>query len=168
VTDDDPLAGADVGETRHVEEETAIDGYRYLPRWRHGRDRDADLEVTDARVVEREAGTNDIEVTVEGEVTKWLPPRWDQCDEPRTPRERRDQQIRTWLRRVGRALGILLPFGLTVFIMHSVMSAIYPVMIEGQTIQEPSIWPIVFLIGFAAFIVWALPHLPGRINGGHI
>jgi hypothetical protein len=58
--DDDPLEGADIGETRTVKREQTLHGINYTPNEYFGGDRNSDVELTDVEIIEAEDGIHDI------------------------------------------------------------------------------------------------------------
>jgi len=97
----DPLDGADIGTTETVTEtgEIWVGGLRHDAT--SGSDRLVDDRVTEIEVFEDEYGDTCLRVTVESDVTKRLPRRWDTAREPRTDSERQAARRKRW---VGRAI----------------------------------------------------------------
>lgn len=103
---DDPLDGADVGETRTVRRSTTLHGIDMEPQEFWGSDRLADRRIADAEVVENSEGDPiDVALTWEADLTKTLPPRWDYCRDPRTEEEEAAARRKKWLGRSKKAVG---------------------------------------------------------------
>jgi hypothetical protein len=165
---DDPLEGADVGETRHVERSKHFHGINFEPQEFFGSDRLGDAKITNVEIVENGDGkADDFIVTWEGDVTKTLPRRWDECREPRTPEEETQARRWKWLRRGIQAVSVAVPMAIAVGVSHYLMQGLDLTM-NGVDVGAPtagmtlSIFMLVMLM--FAIIRW----LPGRINGGRL
>jgi hypothetical protein len=148
---DDPLDGADIGETLTVERTEELSVWGVAPDVYFGADRDSDVEVVDAEVV-GEPGAERVKLTFEGKVTKYLAPRWDQAREPRTEEERRQARRDKRKRQLLELAAITLPFGIVSVVSLKVMQTISGEMaINGEAMQfSPEtfvpVLAIVFLI----------------------
>jgi len=170
--DQDPLAGAAVGETRTFEHEAELDTVIALPEHCFGSDRDFDVEIAAVDIVEADHPDDppNVSVTYEVEATKWLPRRWDQCDEPRTDAEARRDRVRTWASRIVSAASILFAFVIGTVVTNAVMRRFATeVTINGQTTAPPTLLDtasslaIVFMLGIA---MMALLKRTAGISGG--
>jgi hypothetical protein len=165
---DDPLDGADVGETRHVERSKHFHGTNYEPREFYGSDRLGDPKITDIEIVEGEDGNaDDFIVTWEGDMTKTLPRRWDSCREPRTHEEETQARRRKWLRRGIQAVSVAVPMAIAVGVSHYLMQGLDLTM-NGVDVSAPTAGMTlsIFILGMLMFAI--IRWLPGRINGGRL
>jgi len=167
----DPLEGAAVGETRTWEHQVTVDTVEMLPREAFGGDRELQrAEVADVEVVpaDHPEDPDDVRIRYEVETTKHLPPRWDRCNEPLTAAEQKRERARTWGRRIGRAMPVLVVLMVsTAFSVALTNELTQSLTINGEPVggQGPAaIAPAVLLVGIAAAIVFALPYLPRRIH----
>lgn len=168
MTDDeqDPLAGAAVGETRTVDGETKTWTRHVLPGDLHGVDREADIRIENAEVVTDEYGDTHVRLEYEADVTQYLPRRWDECNQPRTEREEQAERwsrVRRFAAPVVGGLGSLTIVGL---VAHRVASATFSeISINGQAATPPtlaeSFGMLAVIVGLALFLLWALQYLPG-------
>lgn len=162
---EDPLEGADVGETRHVSESKHFHGINYEPDSLWGSDRVGDISITEIEIVENDEGNDDFVVTWEADLTKRLPRRWDECREPRTAEEETQARRSKWLRRAGRFAALAIPMGIATALTYEVMGAA-ATSINGVEVGQPPIGGMVMLFAVMLFIAFALPYLPGKVNGG--
>jgi hypothetical protein len=163
---EDPLEGADVGETRHVERSKHFHGINFEPRELHGSDRLGDATITNIEIVEGDDGeADDFVVTWEGDMTKTLPRRWDSCREPRTPEEETQARRRKWLRRGIQTISVAVPMAIAVGVSHYLMRGLDLTM-NGVDVGAPTAGMAlsIFLLGMLMFAI--IRWLPGRMNGG--
>lgn len=164
MTDDDPLDGADIGDTATVREESEIwVGDGLTNQFSVGTDRFADTEVVDMSVRIDEYGEQYIKVTTESKVTKTLPRKWDQCKEPRTASERRQRRLATWGSRIAQLLPIPVTLGIGLAVTHRVMSRLDgEVMFGGDPLTYSAIdlIPVVMIVLISVAVVFAVPRLP--------
>ena len=99
MTSDDPLDGADIGETVAISETQDIWLGQLESEHAKGSDRLSERNIEDVEVVTDDFGEQVLRVTVGSDVTKRLPRRWDYASEPRTESERQKQRRKTWKRR---------------------------------------------------------------------
>lgn len=139
--DQDPLEGADVGETRTVRRSKTLHGINMEPMEFFGTDRQADIRVADLELVEDDEGDlHDVEITWEADLTKNLPRRWDRCTEPRTEGEEKQARRRKWLNRISRASAVILPLVVSYAIgIHVVEGAFENITINGEP-MGPVTW----------------------------
>ena len=172
-TDDDPLAGAAIGETRTIRRSKTLSGIDLEPREFWGSDRQRDVSIADVEIVsdEHDDDIDDIRVAWEGEVTKTLPPRWDQCNEPRTDDERRDERRTRWAKKIIAAALLLVPIGIASVATYYLMQGLSGSMtINGEPVTAPT--PVelaasfALLMGITLVILWGikggLPRRRGR------
>lgn len=163
---EDPLEGADVGESKFVSETRTIHAIDLQPDAFRGSDRFGEVTVGDIEVVEDEYGDDEIQITLEGEVTKQLPARWDYHREPVTEAEKIKAKRRTWSRRVGRAVATLVPIGIATVASWNVMGALRSDMtINGEPVAalEPQVFYLLFVfmvLAASAIYLW-LPGIAG-------
>jgi len=159
--DDDPLKGADVGETVAVSEVKEIHAIDLEPDAFRGTDRFADYKVT---VTERDDGT--VEIHYDGEVTKRMPRQWD-SDYWQHSTGTDGGRLPTWL---GTAVGAATAFSVAVVVYTEVAAQLAgrtePVELTGPPF-DPVSWlslvPIVLLI---VVISWGINGgFPGMIGG---
>lgn len=164
----DPLEGADVGETRTVNRETTVPGIDLEPREFWGRDRQRELSNVDVDLVQNdEDDIPDVKVTWEAEVTKNLPPKWDQCNEPRTPEEERQERRWKWISRGVKAAGVLLPLAGAAWLATYLTNATLAGMtIDGEPVSPVGVEAALPVIALAVLMYLAIRYAPGRINGG--
>jgi len=161
--EDDPLDGADVGETKTIRESVELHTIDFEPDVYRGSDRFVDSEIESVDVIEDEYGEKKLVVNFEGEVTKALPRTWDYSREPLTEQEQKAEQRKKWLRKLlitGVPTVGTLAIG-TVVTYH-VMDALSAsgMTINGEAVQTPGIWSFVLVLGLAVFIIWAIQWLP--------
>lgn len=166
-SDDDPLEHADVGEAVTVSRDVELSTIDFEPDVFYGSDRTVEHDAVDARLVENDEGYHDVVVTFQGEMVKTLPYRWDQCREPRTPAEEREQQKqqrrKKWRRRVSMAIGTLIPMVVATFVTNDIMSRVAG---RGpfEGVAAPGLGEIagivVGLVLFALFVLWAIRVMP--------
>ena len=162
----DPLDGLGIGESVTVQETSKI----YLSdletqHW-FGSDRESESRLSDINLRENEYGDKYLDVTVESEITRTWPRRWDDLYE-------HGQRVRT--RREGTTLGWTgqaISFGIVLaFAAFAVWIATRTVQkLEGTTIEftatvMPSFFDMALVVAFIAFLVWSIPRLPGMIGG---
>jgi hypothetical protein len=163
---DDPLDGADVGETRHVERSKHFHGINFEPREFYGSDRLGDASITNIEIVENGDGkADDFIVTWEGDVTKTLPRRWDECREPRTAEEEANAQKRKWLRRGIQTISVAVSMAIAVGVSHYLMSGLDLTM-NGVAVGAPSAGMTLSIFVLLMLMFSIIRWLPGRINGG--
>jgi hypothetical protein len=173
MSDDDPLDGAAVGETRtvrHTEEFPLWDAVwdsEFL-----GDDRQVrDIEIADAAVVGPE-GNEYVVIEFEGEAMKTLPRgAFSVVEEPEPASQSGSSRWRRSLAWVTQAISILLPLTFAVLVAHLSMQALsQDVMINGQELTAPPLWQV---LGFAWFalvifilILWGVAGgLPRPVGG---
>ena len=166
---DDPLEGADIGETVTVSETTDIWVGGLEADATEGSDRIADSEVVGSEVVTDEYGDQHLRVTVESDVTKRLPRLWDRSDAPRTDSERAQARRKKWGRWGVTALttGSTLLFGLAVT-NHLMRRLSGEVTINGAGLTY-TVWdlvPVVVILLLAVAFVGAMVHAPRMSTGG--
>jgi len=169
MTDADPLADADVGETVTIENTEQVWIDRFEDPNARGGDRFRQSRVTNVELVEDEYGDPSVAVTVESDVTKRLPRRWDACREPRTDSERKQARRERWGSRLARLLPIPVTLGLGLVVTNYVMKGAA----RGMTVNgEPltySPWdlvPLVAIVVLAVAVVRAMVHGPRMGQGG--
>jgi hypothetical protein len=166
---DDPLEGADIGETATVTEESELWLGDYADfEATVGSDRIADHEVVEIEPYTDEHGDQMLRLTVESEVTKTLPHRWatglDPADVPEDP-----DSGRGWLKpaiHIAVHLGIVA--GILLVLRHVVNTT------ASATVTFPAVemtvWdlagPAVVLTLLVTVIVYGLQGgLPRRVGG---
>jgi len=164
MTDDsDPLDGADVGETKTVRNTSQLWLGRLASEDGAGSDRFADHRLVDATVVTDEYGDEMLRVTVESDVTKRLPHRWDTCREPRTDDERASQRRATWVRRGITAVATAIPLAIGVVVTNAVARSMGSVTMNGETVTMPTgveLAPVVAIVAIVVAIVYGIRYLP--------
>jgi hypothetical protein len=166
---DDPLADADIGETREIVVENEAPLIDVEPDEFWGPDRDGAVESVDAELIECDDGSQFVRFTYEGEAMKVLPKHWDTCREPRTDEELSAKRRTAWMRRLGMAVGVIVPMSLSVLITDHMMQAISgELTINGQPVAAPSL-SFISLILFAGVVValvfWAVSGgMPPRVK----
>jgi len=168
-SDDDPLDGAAVGETRTDEHTVTLSTVTYTPSEWYGTDRDVEMSVADVEIVDADHPDDPecVKVTYEAELTQHLSHNWDYCKEPRTETEEQREQKRQWRKKWGRrvslAIGTLIPIVVTVFVTDGIMSRVSG---EGpfEEVAAPGLGEIIGIVGFlllfALFALWAIQRLP--------
>lgn len=169
--DDDPLDGADVGETRTVRRELYLHGVDMEPVEFYGMDRSADIRIADLEVCENSEGEpRDVRITWEADVTKHLPPRWDQATEPRTVEEMRVARRTRWLKTAARALAVLLPVGIALGVAYWMMQGLDgSVTINGEPLRPPPVLETLPVVLLVVVIVWLISWgvrggFPGKVK----
>lgn len=167
MSENDPLDGADVGETKTVERSKTLHSATYEPGVYYGSDRIGSAEIADVEIVEDEYGEDAIRVTWEGDLTKALPPNWDHHREPVTERELRQERRKKWKGRAGRAAQILIPAAICVGIAAHVMNTISgEVTMNGEPVGTPGFESIAFVFGLVVIIMLGVQYAPRTIRGG--
>lgn len=155
--DSDPLDGAAIGETRTVRESKTLHGINFEPLVYAGSDRQGMAEIVDVEIVkdDRDGYCDDIRVTWEGDITKTLPPRWDQCNEPRTEKEHKTAKRKKWIGRVITAVAAILPVAIAVAITIPVTERVFDgsLTINGEPMTMPSVWEILPMLGLILLLV---------------
>lgn len=162
MTADDPLDGADVGETRTVRRSKTLHGINFEPCEFYGSDRQADIRITDLEVVEdeREGYADDVRITWEADLTKRLPRNWDRHTEPVTAGEKRQQRRKKWLGRIAQAAALAIPFGIASAIAAYTAQGLEGMTINGEPMTVPpfvELLPALLLVfGLAGLIMWTI------------
>lgn len=177
---DDPLDGADLGETHHVEETSMIWAFNQ-PSHTYGSDRDSDVELVDTEVVRDEDGRVDaIRLHWEGDITKTLPRGYNRIAVPSgsehvgdpVAHRRRKQRREKWVGRLKQGLGLGIPvLGSTFVALHVINATASQISINGDTLGPITFAeaapPMLLIVILAAVIVWGLQGgFPG-MAGGH-
>lgn len=154
---DDPLDGAAVGETRTVRKSKTLSGINFEPRAFYGSDRQGRPRIVNVEVVtdEHDDDVDDVRVTWEAEMTKCLPPRWDECDEPRTPKEARHERRSRWIGRVMGVISGMVPFVIAALIGLTTTNALAD---RSSNVEAVSITfsDLIILIGFVTAFVYVV------------
>jgi hypothetical protein len=160
---DDPLEGADIGETVAVENQSELWlGELADHDQTAGSDRYATHELADAEIRTDEYGDKHLVVTVESEVTKKLPRRWDDCREPRTDEEAQQARRRRWIGGILKHGSTVAIFGIAAAIATKVTNeAMSNLVIDGS--QAPTLgWEfVVTMMAFVGMVILALKYAPG-------
>lgn len=134
MTADDPLAGADVGETITVERETTH--YHLTPEAVRGEDRFADVDI---EAVHYDPEYDRLHIEWDAEVTKALPPRWDECREPLTDAVRTRQRRKRWAKKLLKPVLFGATTLLVVYVTHAIMNTLAgELVINGEVMHAPS------------------------------
>lgn len=152
----DPLEGADVGETRTVRRSKTLYGMDMEPMEFFGGDRQQDVRIADVEVVEdeRDGYCDDVRITWEADLTKTLPRNWDRCNEPRTADEERQERRWKWIGRGLKAAGILLPFAGAAWIATYLTNATLAGMtIDGEPVQPVGVEAALPVMALAVLLV---------------
>lgn len=164
MSDDDPLADADIGETVTVEATTELWAGDLAAEAVRGTDRFASHDIVAAEVRTNERGSQVLDVTVRSDVTKQLPRRWD-----RTPRATPTASTPSRWRHIGNLLlGAAVVTGGTVALTQRMLGAV-----AGETVTfadtAPTVGdlaPAVVVIGLLTVAIGAmLPYLTGGMGG---
>lgn len=168
---DDPLRGADVGETKTVRRTVTLYGVNMEPDVYFGDDRFGEARIVDVEIVEdeRDGYCDYIRVTWEGDLTKRLPSRWDYCRQPRTRAERVAVSREKWIGRALKAIGFALPIGLSIgvaaWLTPKVTSSLT---INGEPVTSPTPTDLTLVMlafgGFFMMLIWALKWAPGKVS----
>jgi hypothetical protein len=160
---DDPLAGADVGETREIEvtDRQSLTDTEPTEFW--GSDRLGGTDEVEAEMVVDENGERWLDVTYRGEVTKRLPRRWD---------SRRPDAVVDSYKRASkwRYLGVRIGWILGVMAVSAYVAAHIASRLDGTTITMNNplaagglVFPAVMAVVLAALIGWAIVNAPRRM-----
>jgi len=163
---DDPLDGADVGETATVSRTVELRGVDYGPGEAFASDRmHGDLKVASVDVVERDEYES-VEVTFETEVTKILPRRWDRRVAPVTDSERRQARRQKWLASASKLAAFVIPTIVSVAVGLHVINNL-AMTVNGEMVSAPDPIPFLAFVGIITAIVsYAVGGgLPRRIGG---
>jgi len=164
MSDDDPLADADIGETATVEATTELWVGDLAADAVRGTDRFATHDIAGVEVRTDERGEQVLDVTVRSDVTKQLPRRWD-----RTARATPTASTPSRWRHIGSLLlGAAVVTGVAVALTQRMMGAV-----AGETVTfadtAPTVGdlaPAVVVIGLLTVAIGAmLPYLPGGMGG---
>jgi len=171
MTSEDPLDGADIGETREVTVEQTHHGINFAPGEFVGRDREGHHDITRVEIIdpEFEGDYSDIRVVWKGELTKTLPPNWDHHTDPGTDTETRRSRRDKWATRVVKTVSTVVVFA----VVGGIATAVTNEMAQGMTVngeQLPMVgFSEVLPVLFIGVIIWAILWsgvLPGRVGGG--
>ena len=166
MTEHDPLDGADIGDTVTVTNTEEIWLGHLEAGDATGTDRISDMRVDDVEVVTNEHGDKHLAVTVESEITKRLPHRWDACQQPRTETEQREARRSVWKRRIGRVVPMAVTLGVSLAIASRMMDELAgDIVINGEPMAAPSMTSIALVFGLMLLIIVAMPYLPGGFGG---
>ena len=161
MNDADPLADADVGATVTIEHTEEIWLGQLESEHASGTDRFADRRVSNVEVVTDEYGEQYLAVTVDSDVTKRLPYRWDESAAPRTETERQQARRTKWKRRVATigvnltVVGIGLAIGVRV--MNSMAGEL---VVNGEPLPPVGWLPVATVFMVALAIVAGIQYLP--------
>lgn len=170
--DTDPLGGADIGETHTVRESVELHTVDFEPGVYYGSDRFGRASVERIEVTENEYGDETVVVTFEGELTKALPPRWDEYREPLTDAEQQAARRKVWLGRLGNAAAIVVPMlGASVLANHLMQAISGDMTVNGEAVTAPGTGEMAMITGamlvLAAVVFYAANEvLPPRVVGG--
>lgn len=165
MSEEDPLDGADIGETVRIEETVELWAGAISADETRGSDRFANHEVADIEVVEDEYGEKIVRLSVESDVTKRLPHCWSREPNPKPETEKNGGL--SWRFIAGRLAPPVVAIGIGVWVTQSMFRAL-----AGESIEfaaEPptlavSVITIVALMVVMLLVIAAIPHLP-RIGG---
>ena len=166
MTDQDPLEGADIGETVTLTETSEIWLGEIESDASFGSDRLSERRLDDVELVTNEHGDKHLQITVESEVTKTLPRRWDYSQEPRTEREEVQARRNRWKRYAKNALPILgalvLSGAIAVRITNSLAGEI---VVNGEPL--PPVAPVQMVLVFLIVILvtFGIQYLPRGLGG---
>ena len=162
-TADDPLDGADVGESATIYETVEIHPIDYESEHYYGTDRTGSADIEDVEVVENEYGEEILLLHLEGEITKTLPYRWDETYDPSDdPHEQ--SAIQQAIGRVGSAVAFLLPIGIAFTVANLVFQEIAGEMtINGEPVSTPGMGSLAFSVFLMTALIWVVYY---GVNGG--
>jgi hypothetical protein len=161
-SDEDPLAGADIGETRHDEHTVTFSTVSVTPPEWYSDDRAVEMEIADVEVVDSEHPDDpeELVVTYAAELTKELPRNWDDCREPRTEaearREKNRERLKRWGSRIATAITASLMFGLFFVIMRPIQEQMQQVTVNGEPLGSPDPMGLVVLFLIIGGITWTV------------
>jgi hypothetical protein len=171
MSDADPLADADVGETVTIEHTEEIWLGQLEADHASGSDRFGDRRVSNVEVVEDEYGDQHLAVTVESDVTKRLPRRWDTARDPRTDSERRQARRDRWARTLARLLPVPVTLGIGLAVTDRLMRRLAPrLTINGEPLgySPTDLVPIALLVLVVFLAVLVIPAMRGEFRGGSL
>lgn len=151
----DPLEGADVGETRTVRRSRTLNPIDLQPSAFWGTDRQGEARIVDVDVIQDEdhAFADEVRITWEANLTKKLPRNWDKAKEPRTEAEEKSARRRKWIKRIAGTVAVVLPFGVvTAISMYLTRSALGEISINGEPMTAPT-WPEMLPVAVPLFLV---------------
>ncbi len=168
MSENDPMDGAEIGETRTVRERIDLPVINFEPDVFYKSDRIGVSHIEDIDIVENEYGDEMLRVTFEGDLTKCLPRRWDQpiTDHPRNRRVKADSGTGRIKQLLVSAVGFFIPFGFALGLSVWLMRLMDPVTItiNGESSTFPpaitELVPVVVLVMVIGLIVWV------GLNGG--
>jgi len=151
MSEDDPMDGARVGETRTLTRTVDIYPVDYEPSEWFGRDRDRQaLRVGDTEVYTEEYGDEQLRVTIEADVTKQLPATFDSV-------ETKPSQTETpsfWKHLAGEAVALAIGVGISLGTAWWVSNTVLQeVTVNGEPLVGVSLIPVVILTLFAVILV---------------
>jgi len=169
MSDADPLADADVGETVTVDHTEELWLGQLESEHARGTDRFADRRVSNVEIVTDEHGDTLLAVTVTSDVTKQLPHAWDRCQEPRTDAERQTARRTRWARTLGRLLPIPVTLAIGLAVTDRVMRRLAPrLTIGGEPLSyaPADLLPVAVVVLVAFMVVSVMPYMPRGFGGG--
>ena len=164
MSDDDPLADADIGETATVEATTELWAGDLAADAVRGSDRFASHDIATVEVRTNERGSQVLDVTVRSDVTKQLPRRWDRA--PRgTPTASTPSR---WRHVGGLLLGAAVALGVSVALTQRMLGAL-----AGETVTFPDAAPTLLDLAPAIGVIvlltvgigTILSYLPAKMGG---
>lgn len=162
----DPLEGVNVGESVTLTETQEIWLGDLEARKAMGTDRYSEPEVVDIEIVENEYGDKHLAVTVESEVTKRLPLRWDA--EPVSSRPHTDRDASDFSRWIGPVVTIGSVIGVGV-VAASVTSRVFGsgLAIEVEPVSTTELLPgLVLMMLITLLVIWGMNGALPRFSGG--
>jgi uncharacterized membrane protein YidH (DUF202 family) len=160
MTDSDTLKNAELGETAAYENELEWYGFNTVPDDLNRRDLTQKLTDAEAEIVTNEHGNQDVVVTVEGEVMKTLPRRWESF-----PREQPSSVENTKKNTLATVLSGLVATGISVLVISRFNQAMSNVTVNGEPLGPVPIWEFLSVILFVfALVVGGYTLVGGLLN----
>lgn len=169
MTQSDPLDGADIGDTETVTVTRELWIGDLEADACVGSDRLAESTVIGTETVTNEYGDEYLAVTVESEVTKRLPTRWDSCQEPRTEKEHQQARREKWKRRVGNIAPMLIALGLSGLLAARITNELAGgLVVNGEALPEVGFAHFGVLMLMVLIITVAVQNLPRARTRGQL
>jgi hypothetical protein len=169
MTDDDPLEGADIGETVEIEREVDLAPINYEPLVTAGFDRDGDISV-DAAVTTDSDGEEVIRLTYSGELTKQLPPNaLEAAASPADagePSRRRDRVLGALQRVAGPFVGISVTLAVWAYVSNNMIQSLDGTTVELGQAPTLGVAEVGVMVCCMLVLVYAMQWAPGYVERG--
>jgi len=155
MTDSDTLKNADLGDTEQYENTIEWCGFNTVPDELNRRDLTQNLTDAEAEIVTNEYGDQDVKITVEGEVMKTLPRRWESF-----PREKPTSREDTKQNTLSVILGGIVATGVSALVVSQFNQVLTKITVNGDRLGSETVtisaWDIAAMMLFVFAITVGL------------